>query len=68
MTPESMLVDLWLLPLIGAVLAWAFGPQLRARAGALCTAVLGISFVLTIAAFGAARTPAGSTLGIIRPW
>jgi hypothetical protein len=42
------LVTLWLLPFAGAILCWAFGPQLRARAGWLATALIGVSFVLAV--------------------
>ena len=48
-----MLVALWLLPLIGALLAWGVGPRLRARAGALCTALLGVSFAIALLQFAA---------------
>ena len=47
-----MLVALWLLPLAGAVICWAFGPQLRERAGWLAAALVGASFVLTVLSWG----------------
>src|SRR5580693_4854692 len=43
-----MLLALWLLPLAGAVICWAFGPQLRAMAGWLVAALVGASFVLAL--------------------
>jgi NADH-quinone oxidoreductase subunit L len=41
-----MLLALWLLPLAGGVICWAFGPQLRAAAGWLVSAIVAVSFVL----------------------
>jgi NADH-quinone oxidoreductase subunit L len=43
-----MLLALWLLPLAGAVICWTFGPQLRAIAGWLVSALVGASFVLAL--------------------
>jgi NADH-quinone oxidoreductase subunit L len=43
-----MLLALWLLPLAGAVVCWTLGPQLRATAGWLISAVVGASFVLAV--------------------
>jgi NADH-quinone oxidoreductase subunit L len=42
------LIALWLLPLVGAVLMWAFGPRLRSLAGPLGSATIGASFVATL--------------------
>ncbi|MGD1065337.1 MAG: NADH-quinone oxidoreductase subunit L [Vulcanimicrobiaceae bacterium] len=55
-----LLLVIWLLPLLGAVLAWAFGPQLRTAAGALCSALVGLAFVATCASWGDATTAAGA--------
>ena len=68
----SLVVLLWLLPLVGAVASWAFGPQLRERAGVLGSAFAGISFVLALASIRDAVTTfsAGGTathLGIVIP-
>jgi NADH-quinone oxidoreductase subunit L len=57
------IVALWLLPLAGAILCWAFGPQLRARAGWLASAILGVSFVLAVISWPAGTQHAGSALG-----
>jgi NADH-quinone oxidoreductase subunit L len=57
------LVALWLLPLAGAILCWAFGPQLRGRAGWLASGLLGISFLLTVASWPAGTQHAGDALG-----
>ncbi len=43
-----LLLLLWLLPLAGAIVIWAFGPQLKRLAGALGSAVVGASFVATL--------------------
>ncbi len=43
-----LLVALWLLPLAGGVLCWAFGPQLRGLAGWLASAFVGASFALAV--------------------
>ena len=42
------LIALWLLPLAGAIVNWAFGPQLRRSAGPLGSAVILGSFVGTL--------------------
>jgi NADH-quinone oxidoreductase subunit L len=57
------LVALWLLPFAGAVLCWTFGPQLRARAGWLATALIGLSFVLTALSWQAGTQHVGDALG-----
>jgi NADH-quinone oxidoreductase subunit L len=58
-----MLVALWLLPLAGAILCWAFGPQLRVWAGRLACAAIGTSFVLTALSWAAGTQNAGGALG-----
>ncbi|HEV3157847.1 MAG TPA: NADH-quinone oxidoreductase subunit L [Candidatus Baltobacteraceae bacterium] len=40
---------IWLLPLLGALIAWTFGPRLRAAAGGICSAVVGLAFAGTLA-------------------
>ncbi|MGR4064716.1 MAG: NADH-quinone oxidoreductase subunit L [Vulcanimicrobiaceae bacterium] len=47
------LLALWLLPLLGAVSCWTFGPQLKAGAGWLATALLGLSFAGTVLSWSA---------------
>ncbi|MGP6158127.1 MAG: NADH-quinone oxidoreductase subunit L [Vulcanimicrobiaceae bacterium] len=49
------LLAVWLLPLAGSILLWAFGPQLKRGAGVLGSAVVLASFALTVLLF-----PAGS--------
>ncbi len=43
-----MLYMIWLLPLAGGVLLWAFGPQLRSWAGPIGSALIGVSFAGTL--------------------
>ncbi len=62
-----LLVALWLLPLAGAVLCWAFGPQLRGAAGWLVSALVGVSFVLAVVSWPAATQNAGGALGANQP-
>ncbi len=58
-----LIVVLWLLPLLGAILCWAFGPQLKNAAGWLASALLGGSFVLTLLSWGAGTQSSGGALG-----
>jgi NADH-quinone oxidoreductase subunit L len=62
-----LVVVLWLLPLAGAVICWAFGPQLRAAAGWIASALVAASFVLTALSWGAATQNAGGALGAHQP-
>ncbi|MGH7709377.1 MAG: NADH-quinone oxidoreductase subunit L [Vulcanimicrobiaceae bacterium] len=64
MSPTVLLDAIWLLPLLGAILAWAFGPQLRAGAGWLCSAIVGLAFAATLGDFGAASATTGGVLGL----
>jgi NADH-quinone oxidoreductase subunit L len=43
-----MLYLVWLLPLFGAVLLWAFGPQLKSWGGPIGSALIGVAFVATV--------------------
>ncbi len=58
-----LLVALWLLPLAGAIICWAFGPQLRTASGWLVSAIVAASFVLTALSWGAATQNSGGALG-----
>jgi NADH-quinone oxidoreductase subunit L len=44
-----LLYLVWLLPLIGAVVLWAFGPRLKSWAGPIGSALVGVSFAATLA-------------------
>ncbi len=58
-----VLFIIWLLPLAGAIANWAFGPQLKRGSAWLGTAVLGASFIATLAAWGSAVQSSDSQLG-----
>jgi NADH-quinone oxidoreductase subunit L len=58
-----LLIALWLLPLAGAILCWAFGPQLRRYAGWLVSGLVAVSFVLAALLWSAATQSAGGALG-----
>jgi NADH-quinone oxidoreductase subunit L len=45
---SNVLLAVWLAPLIGAVTLWAFGPQIKARAGILACAAVLVSFAATL--------------------
>ncbi len=63
-----MLYALWLLPLVGALVLWTFGPQLKGLGGWVATAFIAGSFALTVALFGAASQPnPGSFDGVSAP-
>ena len=47
-----MLVALWLLPLLGAIVLWTFGPLLKKAAGPLGSAVVLLSFLATLTLWG----------------
>src|SRR5579864_7840700 len=46
-----MLYALWLLPLLGAVFLWAFGPQVRDRGAILASLCVGLACLAAIASF-----------------
>jgi NADH-quinone oxidoreductase subunit L len=56
---NSLLISLWLLPLLGAILLWAFGPQVNRAAGIVGTFVIFFAFALTVALWDGARAPGG---------
>jgi NADH-quinone oxidoreductase subunit L len=62
-----LLLTLWLLPLAGGVVCWAFGPQLRSLAGWLASALVGASFVLAVLSWGAATQSVKVGLGANQP-
>ncbi len=55
----SLLEILWLLPLGGAIVIWALGPQLGRNAGALASVVVFASFALALRLFGDATGATG---------
>lgn len=54
-----LLYAIWLLPLLGAMVCWALGPQLKNFAGALGSATIGAAFVATLLSWGAATQNGG---------
>ncbi len=58
-----LLFAIWLLPLAGAILLWAFGPQLGRLAGPIGSAAVGLSFIFTVLSWGAGTQSAGGALG-----
>jgi NADH-quinone oxidoreductase subunit L len=54
---------IWLLPLLGAVLCWAFGPQLKRFAGIVGSGLVALSFVATVVSWGIATQSTGGQLG-----
>lgn len=58
-----LLVDLWLLPLAGAVICWAFGPRLQTRAGWIVSALVGAAFVLALFSWHDATQSVGASVG-----
>ncbi|HVA29280.1 MAG TPA: NADH-quinone oxidoreductase subunit L [Candidatus Baltobacteraceae bacterium] len=57
------LLALWLLPLAGAIVCWAFGPQLKSLAGSLGSATVGASFVATMLAWHQGTQSLGTAVG-----
>ncbi len=62
-----LIVALWLLPLAGAIICWAFGPQLKSIAGWLVSALVGASFVLAALSWRDATQNVGGALGAHQP-
>ncbi len=58
-----VLFAIWLLPLAGAIVNWAFGPQLKRAAGIVGSAAIGLSFVATLAAWGIGTQSNAATIG-----
>src|SRR5271170_2641601 len=58
-----VLVLLWLLPLVGALVLWAFGPQLRSLGGPIGAAFIGVAFVAALTEWHDATAISGNALG-----
>jgi NADH-quinone oxidoreductase subunit L len=58
-----LLVALWLLPLLGAIVCWVFGPQLRTSAGWLASGLVALSFLLAVASWPAGTQNAAGAIG-----
>ncbi len=59
-----MLFVIWLMPLLGAIVCWAFGPQLKRAAGLVGCGTVGVSFIATLASWGLATQQSGAQLGV----
>ncbi|MHB8151843.1 MAG: NADH-quinone oxidoreductase subunit L [Bacillati bacterium] len=57
------LLALWLLPLLGAIVCFAFGPQLRRVAGVFASAIVGASFLFAVICWGVGTQTVGGALG-----
>ncbi len=62
-----LLIALWLSPLAGAVVCWAFGPQLRNLAGWLASGLVGLSFILAALSWHDGTQRLGTALGANQP-
>jgi NADH-quinone oxidoreductase subunit L len=62
-----LLYLIWLLPLVGAVVLWAFGPQLRSMGGPIGSALIGTAFVAALASWNDATQVSGSLGGAHAP-
>jgi NADH-quinone oxidoreductase subunit L len=62
-----VLILLWLLPLAGGLLLWAFGPQLRSMAGPIGAAFIGVAFVAALTEWHDATAISGNLLGVHQP-
>jgi NADH-quinone oxidoreductase subunit L len=58
-----LLFVIWLVPLAGAIVNWAFGPQLKRSATIIGSAAIGIPFVATLMAWNAATQSSGAAVG-----
>jgi NADH-quinone oxidoreductase subunit L len=59
-TTTFTLEFIWLLPLFGAVLLWAFGPQLKSMAGPIGSALVGVAFIATCSMWPVATASGGA--------
>ena len=59
-----LLLLVLLSPLLGAVVLWAFGPQLRSWAGPIGSALIGVPFLATVALWRDATAAGGLHLGL----
>ncbi len=62
-----LLIALWLLPLAGAIVCWAFGPRLKTLCGWIASGVIAASFVLAVLSWSDGTQHAGDALGAHQP-
>jgi NADH-quinone oxidoreductase subunit L len=58
---------IWLSPLAGAVLLWAFGPQLRTLGGPIASALVGVAFLAALSEWDSATQIVGAVQGVRVP-
>jgi NADH-quinone oxidoreductase subunit L len=58
-----LLIALWLLPLAGAIVCWALGPELKKLAGWLASGAVFVAFVLAAISWPAGTQNVGGALG-----
>ncbi len=64
---HPLLLLIWLGPLVGAILLWAFGPQLRSLAGPIGAALVGVSFLAAVSEWSSATFIDGVVQGVHQP-
>ena len=62
----TLLVIVWLLPLLGAIALWSLGPQLRSWAGPIGSALVAVSFAATCTLWGDATSGSGLHAPLVR--
>jgi NADH-quinone oxidoreductase subunit L len=62
-----LLFVIWLFPLVGGVVLWAFGPQLKTLAGPIGSAMIGVPFVAALFAWGDATLLTPAAQGVQQP-
>jgi NADH-quinone oxidoreductase subunit L len=75
MTPTPLGIDgsypllylIWLLPLVGAIVLWAFGPQLKSFGGPIGSALVGTAFVAALVSWNDATQLSGTSGGAHAP-
>src|SRR6202011_324102 len=63
LTATMLLYLVWLLPLLGGILLWAFGPQLKSWAGPIGSVMVFLSFGATAVLWRDAALPGGVHVG-----
>ncbi|GAC1542065.1 MAG: NADH-quinone oxidoreductase subunit L [Candidatus Velthaea sp.] len=58
-----LLYLIWLLPLVGAIVLWAFGPQLKSLGGPIGAALIGTAFVAALFSWNDAAQVSGNAAG-----
>ena len=64
---HPLLLFIWLLPLVGALILWTFGPQLRSMSGPIGSALVGVSFIAALSEWGNATLLDGAMQGVRQP-